>query len=218
MVRMLNASDGKTRWQGASGRSYATREEAERDNIADSDLLKPPHADFVAARHRWRIGWLSAVGAYADRDVQHQWTDPEQRNPYYSYRECACSYFDDCDIRGGYDFFLRLGYVSQREAAIILDFHHRASAYAALEEHPTDAAILADPRWQAVVDAARDARERLLPRLKNPDEIRALTQPLVWEPIDNGFRCELTGSSYFLPRPLVPNAFEQPVEDRPEAG
>lgn len=73
------------------------------------------------------------------------------------------------------------GHLTREEAAAVERFRGLAEAY----ESPNgddydDAAILADPRWHAVVHAAQKAKQRLLPLLKEPAERDALLQPLHW--------------------------------------
>jgi hypothetical protein len=142
--------------------------------------------------------WLSSIQAFSDDETQQsRWLDPQERNPHYSFVECMCSYFDDT-FMGDEDALQRRvgrGHLTEEEAVAVEQFHALADAY----ESPggddyDDDAILADPKWHAVVDAAEQAKQRLLPLLKEPAEREALMQPLHWDEEGRGWRTDLTGS------------------------
>lgn len=149
-------------------------------------------------RRHWRMMWLSSLQAFSDDETQQsRWLDPEERNPAYSYVECMCSYFDDA-FMGDEDAFqrrIRRGHLTEEEAAAVEQFHALADAYESPGGDDYDnAAILSDPKWHAVVDAAEQAKQRLLPLLKEPAEREALMQPLHWNEEGRGWSADLTGS------------------------
>lgn len=143
-------------------------------------------------RHLWRLRWLSSLEAFADSAVQaSRWTDPQEGNPHFSFVECMCCYFDDADLgdEGAYARHIARGYVSDGEAEAVIEFHQFADAYRPPNGDDYDVdAILADPNWGVIVDAAQRAQARLLALLTDPAEIAALTRPSVWKPIGNGYK------------------------------
>lgn len=148
-------------------------------------------------RH-WRLLWLSAIQAFADSDTQHRrWTDPQERNPAYSYVECMCTYFDDAYMGEEHAFECRIlsGRMSRQEAAATTDFHFAADAYRPPNEDAYDIdAILADPAWQNVVALAQACQRRLIDLLSDQNEIDALSRPLEWSEGNGIFRAATTGS------------------------
>jgi hypothetical protein len=147
----------------------------------------------------WRLLWLSSIQAFADSETQRvRWLDPNERNPYYSYVECMCGYFDDAYLgeESAYEKRLASGRISGAEIDAVADFHMLAAAY----ESPTGddwdvKAILDDPAWQKLVEAAREAQRHLLPLLIDQAERAALTRPLIWKEDNGTYRAAATGST-----------------------
>lgn len=136
-------------------------------------------------RRYWRLNWLSSVQAFCDTDVQQsRWCDPQEPNPHYSFVECMCCYFDDAFV-GEENAYLKLierGHLTRDEASSVEEFHSLADAYQSPTQDDYDVkAILSDPAWHLVVSAAQNARHQLLRVLTEPDERRAIMQPLQWE-------------------------------------
>ena len=135
-------------------------------------------------RRYWRLRWLSSLQAFADTETQrNRWLDAAERNPHFSFVECMCSYFDDTNlsVENGYANRLSRRYVSAEEVSAVTDFHSLADSY----EHPLgddwdNEAVLADPKWSTIVEAAKRAQSRLLGLLADDAEKLALTQPLHW--------------------------------------
>ncbi|MCP3962660.1 MAG: hypothetical protein GY719_32880 [bacterium] len=78
---------------------------------------------------------------------------PDGRPWVSSFVESMCTYFDDLGLSEGYESRIGEGLVTPREAGLAASFHVLADFY----DPTSDAdhgAILADPNWQAVVDAA----------------------------------------------------------------
>jgi hypothetical protein len=136
-------------------------------------------------RRDWRRLWLSALQAFADKETQEgRWLDKTERNPHFSLVECLCCYFDDAYLGEdhAYERGLASGRVTPGEVAAVAEFHALAQAYKSPGGNDWDAgAVLRDPKWQEVVDAAQAAQRRLLPLLTDSSEKAALTQPVHWE-------------------------------------
>jgi hypothetical protein len=136
-------------------------------------------------RHFWRLRWLSSLQGFTDEIVQaRKWTDPSEGNPHFSFVECMCCYFDDADLadKESYERRIERGYITLAEADAVAEFHSSADQYQAPGgDDYNDEAILSDPAWGNVVEAAQRAQERLLLILTVPAEVAALTKPLVWE-------------------------------------
>jgi len=137
--------------------------------------------DYAEMRKHWRPRWLASIQEFADYPTQRaKWLDPENTNPHWSFIEIMCCYFDDCGLTehdGGYAEAFRVGLVSQAEAEAVADFHALADAYnAPRNDDYDDAAVLADPDWLTVVDAAQVAQGRLA-SLVAADERNLLLEP-----------------------------------------
>jgi len=103
------------------------------------------------------------------------WLNELNQNPHFSYIEYMCKYFDDlCFDADGYDWAIKQRLVSEDEARAVAGFHEIASDY----ESPTDdydhRAILSDPNWKQVVDAAKLAQASLIKIIEDPKERRVL--------------------------------------------
>ena len=135
-------------------------------------------AGSAAYRDSWRAQWLGSIGEIGDIALQRAtWLNPANGNPHYSYAEYRCCYFDDLHLDEGYDRLIEEGFVTAAEAVAVSEFHALLSAH----KSPTGGqydhqAILADPKWLAVVQAGRAAADRLEPLLTDPGEIRHLRE------------------------------------------
>ena len=143
-------------------------------------------------RHYWRLRWLSSLHSFADEIAQTQkWTDPSQSNPHFSFIECMCCYFDDAGLsdQDSYNERIARGYLTSAEANAVAEFHLLADQYQApAGDDYDDRAILDDPAWRNVVEAAQRAQASLLLLLGDPTEVAALTKPLFWERTGYGFK------------------------------
>ncbi|MCW0047347.1 hypothetical protein OIU13_12500 [Brevundimonas sp. BT-123] len=152
-------------------------------------------------RQHCRLVWLSALQAFADRDVQEgRWLDKNETNPHFSLVECMCCYFDDAFLSqdDAYEKRRAAGYVSATEVAAVAEFHALAERYRSPDDDDWNARrILGDPKWQAVVQAAQTAQANLL-LITDAAERKALLEPLVWESDDGVFKADLTGSTITL--------------------
>ena len=149
-------------------------------------------------RRHWRLRWLGSLQAFSDNETQKsRWLDTTERNPHFSFVECMCSYFDDAYLgeEDAYARRLARGHLSTNEAVAVSDFHALAQRYESPNGDDYDAeAVLGDPNWKKVVEAAQHARHRLLPLLTDSTERAALTQPLHWEERDGAFYADAIGS------------------------
>ena len=143
-------------------------------------------------RHYWRLRWLSSLQEFTDTSVQTtRWVDPEEANPHYSFVECMCCYFDDADLaeQDSYEQRIAGGYLTPEEASAVAEFHLLADQYHSPGGDDYDTpAILSDPAWRNVVEAAKRAQESLLLLLTSAIEVAALTNPLFWEKAGYGFQ------------------------------
>lgn len=107
-----------------------------------------------------RTGWLSQVYQISDIELQRRtWLDLTNRNPHWSYIEFVGSYPDDDQL----SFAREQGWLNEREFNILSRFRRILIAYSPPEGNCYDnAAVLADPGWQLVVEAAGRARQELL--------------------------------------------------------
>ncbi len=142
--------------------------------------------------------WLSSIQAYGDSETQKtRWLKPNERNPHFSFVECMCSYFDDAYLGedGAYEKQLGAEKVSAEEVSAVAEFHSIAASYESPSGDDYDTrAILQDPNWQEVVDAAQRAQKQLLALLTDSSERDALTRPLDWREDDGSFHADLVGS------------------------
>lgn len=143
-------------------------------------------------RQYWRLHWLSSLQEFTDISVQTtRWVNPEETNPHYSFVECMCCYFDDADLaeQESYERRIAGGYLTPEEASAVAEFHLLADQYHSPGGDDYDtAAILSDPAWRKVVEAAQRAQARLLLLLTDAIEVSALTNPRIWEKDGNGFQ------------------------------
>lgn len=130
-------------------------------------------------RRKWRTNWLSSIQEFGDDEAQRRlWLDLAKTNPHFSFVEYFCCYFDNLGLSdGGYDWAVNENLVSREEAAAVERFHQLADSY----DSPTDdydhEAILADPKWAEVVEAAKRAQAALLGIIDDPQERHLLLEP-----------------------------------------
>ena len=136
-------------------------------------------------RHNWRRNWLGSIQEFADQKTQRQlWLDPNMSNPHYNFVEYMCCYFDGLDVfddptvlGDSYAVAREQGLVTAEEAAAVEPFHAILDAYETPRKNNYDhPAILADPKWEEVVAAAKSAQSALLRLIHDPEERRALME------------------------------------------
>ena len=133
-------------------------------------------SDNQELRRNWRANWLGSIQEFADDDEQRRlWLDPP--NPHFSFGEYLCCYFDDLNLsKGGYEWAINESLVSPDEAAAVAQFHYLADGYHSPTDDFDHLAILADPKWVAVVEAAKRSKVALLGLIDDPNERRLLTE------------------------------------------
>ena len=155
------------------------------------------------ARRYWRHLWLSAIRTFGDVETQRtRWLDPAETNPYFSFVECMCCYFDDAYLgeEDAYRKAVDRGRISAAEARAVAAFHSAAAAYSSPGGDDWNAAvILEDPAWQEVVRLAQEAQRQLLALIDDPAEIAMLTGALEWEEDGQTYFCARLGASYVVP-------------------
>lgn len=136
-------------------------------------------ADNEELRRNWRTDWLSSIQEFADEESQRRlWLDPTNTNPHFSFVEYFCCYFDDLGLSdGGYDWAVKENLVSPDEVAAVAHFHQIADTYNSPTDDYDHEAILADPKWAEVVEAAKGAQAALFSLIEDPHERRLLMEP-----------------------------------------
>ena len=137
--------------------------------------------DWVELRKNWRPRWLASIQEFADIKTQREkWLDPSNTNPHWSYIEYMCCYFDDLGLSDdlGLDGCVQNELLTAQEADATREFHVVAGAHNSPNDDDYDnAAVLADPKWLQVVEAAREAQRRLAALLTDPKELKLVLEP-----------------------------------------
>jgi hypothetical protein len=104
--------------------------------------------------------WFLSVYELSNIDLQRRtWLDHTNTNPHWSYVEFIEVYPDREQLSDA----LQHGWLSQREFEVLSELRKLLEAHTPPSRDYYDHdAILADPAWQAIVDAAERARQHLL--------------------------------------------------------
>lgn len=128
----------------------------------------------------WRGNWLAAIHELADLHMQRAtWLNPANRNPHYSFIEYVEVYFDDLALtedHGGYAARIAEGLLSADEAAVVRQLHSLFDQYKPPGGDFDHGAILDDPSWHRIVEAAKEAQHRLAGIITEPGEQARLLQ------------------------------------------
>ncbi|MFO1076402.1 MAG: hypothetical protein U1E73_01600 [Planctomycetota bacterium] len=126
-----------------------------------------------ATRRNVRRNWIDLLYEFASPAMQTWWIGGGPPNIQVSFVELMCGYFDDLALTDGLDAAVRDGWMSAAEAQATTEFHRRAESY----QPPSSAhdAILADPAWADVVDAARQAWFGVRAALDDPETIAVMS-------------------------------------------
>ncbi|AHW62337.1 hypothetical protein SAMN05444285_16211 [Draconibacterium orientale] len=127
----------------------------------------------------WRNRWLSCINELTSLELQRKsWLDKSNTNPHWSFVEFMCSYFDDLVIDNNYKDLLNEGWISKREFEIIQSWHGLLDKYDSPnnEDHDVEA-ILADKKWQRIVEEGKKAKSELS-RLLSKDENQILNEKI----------------------------------------
>jgi hypothetical protein len=119
-----------------------------------------------------RTSWFGSVSEIADIDLQRRtWMDMTNRNPHGSFIEFACSYPDRDQVSQA----CREGWLSAEERRILNDLRLCLDGYSPPGDYPYDnGAVLADPAWRSVVEAADRAKQQLLRIVHDQRELKVL--------------------------------------------
>ena len=139
-------------------------------------------SDHAELRKNWREQWLSSIQEFADIETQRaKWLDPDNTNPHWSFVEIMCSYFNDLSLdKGdlGYAGWIARSIITAAEAGAVADFHAIADSYDSPRGDDYDnAAVLNDPKWLRVVEAAKAAQSRLAELITDANERQILLHP-----------------------------------------
>jgi hypothetical protein len=107
-----------------------------------------------------RTSWFSQVYQISDLGLQRRtWLDLTNQNPHWSYIEFVCSYPDDDQLLYAH----KQGWLTAKEFKILSAFRRTLIGYSPPGgNHYDNAAVLSDPAWQSVAEAAERARQQLL--------------------------------------------------------
>jgi hypothetical protein len=125
-------------------------------------------------RQGLRETWIGLLYEFASPTKQSWWNGGGPPKVCVSYAELMCGYFDDLDLSDGLEAAVRDGWMSAAEAQATMEFHRRVAAYQEpSSDHP---AILADPAWADVVDAARRAWFGLRAMHEDPETLAMMSK------------------------------------------
>ncbi|MEP1489260.1 MAG: hypothetical protein ABJK28_12605 [Algibacter sp.] len=125
-------------------------------------IIKPIMTD-----ETWRRRWIFMIIDLTNLEYQKKtWLAPNNTNPYYSFIEFMCSYFDDLDLSDGYDKHIKSSLVSKKEYESISKWHKLLSEYESPNNDDyNNEAILNDKKWVSIIDLGIKSIESLQPKL-----------------------------------------------------
>lgn len=98
------------------------------------------------------------------------WLDPNNTNPYYSFIEFMCSYFDDLNISVGYEKLIDKGLVTQMEFDSIAEWNNSLFEYDSPNKDDYDnKSVLNDPKWIEIIEIGMVSIENLKPKLSKAE-------------------------------------------------
>ncbi len=123
------------------------------------------HESVASQLRRW---WFCRVSELSDIGLQRRtWLDTTNRNPHWSYIEFIESYPDHDQLLDA----LKQGWLTAAEFEILSELGRILDSHTApAGNHYDNAAVLDDPAWQSVVEAAERARQQLLSMTTDQDE------------------------------------------------
>lgn len=107
-----------------------------------------------------RRSWFGQVNELSDIALQRRtWLDTTNENPHWSYVEFVCSYPDRDQLLDA----LKNDWLTLGEFEILSELGRLLDSYSPPGGNDYGhAAVLDDPAWHSIVDAAERARQRLL--------------------------------------------------------
>jgi hypothetical protein len=120
-------------------------------------------------KETWRRNWLFMLKDLTNLDYQRKtWLDPNNTNPYYSFVEFMCSYFDDLNITDGYDKLIGSDLVTRDEYESIKKWHKLLAEYNSPNNEDYDnQAVLNDQKWLDILELGKESIENLKPKLNS---------------------------------------------------
>jgi len=115
-----------------------------------------------------RCWWFYRVNELSDIGLQRcTWLDTKNRNPHWSYVEFVCSYPEHDQLLHA----LKQGWLTADEFEILGELRRILVSYSPPGGYGYDhAAVLDDPAWHSVVEAAERARQQLLSKTTDQQE------------------------------------------------
>jgi hypothetical protein len=116
-----------------------------------------------AIRDHIRKSWFEAIQNISDLNVQKQkWVDSDNSNPYYSFVECMCMYFDDLGLSDqDYEQWIQQGIITETEYKLVKSFHEQLAVYKPPTNEWDHEAILRDPAWITITKLAQKTLKEL---------------------------------------------------------
>jgi len=118
-------------------------------------------------KETWRRNWILIIKDLTNLEYQKRtWLDSKNTNPYYSFIEFMCSYFDDLDLSDGYEKHIESELITKTEYEIISDWHKLLSEYESPNSDDYDnRAVLNDKNWLKIIDLGKKSLKSLKPNL-----------------------------------------------------
>ena len=114
-------------------------------------------------KETWRRNWILMIKDLTNLEYQKRtWFDSNNTNPYYSFIEFMCSYFDDLDLSEGYQKHIESELVTKAEYETISDWHKLLSEYESPNNYDYDnRAVLNDKNWLKIIDLGKKSLKSL---------------------------------------------------------
>jgi hypothetical protein len=125
-------------------------------------------------RKNVRKNWLTSIFEFAHLDFQKKvWLEATFKNYVSDYTEAICQYFDDLDLKSGFEKFVIDGFATQSEYEILKSFDTELRKYTERPEkrNLSDRKILLDPEWIEITNGAKIAWQNLKTLIKDQTEI-----------------------------------------------
>lgn len=115
----------------------------------------------------WRRTWILNIKDLTNLEYQKRtWLDQNNTNPYYSFVEFMCSYFDDLNLSDGYENSIKNGLVTRKEYEVISSWNKLLSEYnSPNNDDYNHTAILNDEKWINIAELGKESLENLKPNL-----------------------------------------------------
>ena len=118
-------------------------------------------------KETWRRNWLLMIKDLINIEYQKRtWLDINNTNPYNSFIEFMCSYFDDLDLSDGYEKHIKSDFITKTEYKVIAEWHKWLSEYESPNNDDYDnKAVLNDKKWIEIIDLGKKSMKSLKPNL-----------------------------------------------------